>query len=134
MKTIKVSEATPIQLDWLVAKLEGLSLHKDAGLAGVFKRGWWVSGLFVDPNKWVKLGKYNPTSNWAQGGPIIEREHLSIEAYSAPNDEGIACFWYASEDKFDAETWDAPTPLIAAMRCYVASKLGDEVEIPEELE
>lgn len=26
-----------------------------------------------------------------------------------------------------------PTPLIAAMRCYVASKLGDEVEIPEEL-
>ncbi len=26
-----------------------------------------------------------------------------------------------------------PTPLIAAMRCYVASKLGDEVDIPEEL-
>ena len=26
-----------------------------------------------------------------------------------------------------------PTPLIAAMRCYVASKLGDEVEVPEEL-
>lgn len=26
-----------------------------------------------------------------------------------------------------------PTPLIAAMRCFVASKLGDEVEIPEEL-
>jgi len=26
-----------------------------------------------------------------------------------------------------------PTPLIAAMRCYVASKLGDEVEIPQEL-
>jgi hypothetical protein len=27
----------------------------------------------------------------------------------------------------------SPTPLIAAMRCYVASKLGDTVEIPEEL-
>jgi hypothetical protein len=26
-----------------------------------------------------------------------------------------------------------PTPLIAAMRCYVASKLGDEIEIPENL-
>ena len=26
-----------------------------------------------------------------------------------------------------------PTPLIAAMRCYVASKLGDEVEVPVEL-
>jgi hypothetical protein len=28
---------------------------------------------------------------------------------------------------------EGPTPLIAAMRCYVASKLGDEVEIPSEL-
>jgi hypothetical protein len=28
---------------------------------------------------------------------------------------------------------DGPTPLIAAMRCYVASKLGDEIDIPEEL-
>ena len=27
----------------------------------------------------------------------------------------------------------AETPLVAAMRCYVASKLGDEVDIPEEL-
>jgi hypothetical protein len=27
----------------------------------------------------------------------------------------------------------APTPLIAAMRCYVASKMGDEIELPEEL-
>jgi hypothetical protein len=26
-----------------------------------------------------------------------------------------------------------PTPLIAAMRCFVASKLGDEIEIPKEL-
>ena len=26
-----------------------------------------------------------------------------------------------------------PTPLVAAMRCYVASRLGDEVEISEEL-
>ena len=27
----------------------------------------------------------------------------------------------------------AITPLIAACRCFVASKLGDEVEIPDEL-
>jgi hypothetical protein len=25
------------------------------------------------------------------------------------------------------------TPLIAAMRCFVASKLGDEVDVPEKL-
>jgi hypothetical protein len=33
----------------------------------------------------------------------------------------------------ESYTLDGPTPLIAAMRCYVASKLGDEVELPEEL-
>jgi hypothetical protein len=27
----------------------------------------------------------------------------------------------------------APPSLIAAMRCFVASKLGDEVEVPDEL-
>ena len=26
-----------------------------------------------------------------------------------------------------------PTPLIAAMRCFCCSKLGDEVEVPDEL-
>jgi hypothetical protein len=40
--------------------------------------------------------------------------------------------WAASVDKGRNE-FRGRTPLIAAMRCYVASKLGDEVEIPEEL-
>ena len=65
------------------------------------------------------------STNWSQGGPIIEREKMCV-AYN-----------------FDDHTWEAGwdcyvkgwgvTPLIAAMRCYVASKLGDEVDIPEEL-
>ena len=35
----------------------------------------------------------------------------------------------------DMPLWQehGPTPLIAAMRCYVASKLGDEVDVPDEL-
>jgi len=41
------------------------------------------------------------------------------------------------DDEWEAETWgyisEGPTPLIAAMRCYVLSKLGEEIEIPEEL-
>jgi hypothetical protein len=28
---------------------------------------------------------------------------------------------------------EGPTPLVAAMRCYVASKMGDEVDVPEDL-
>ncbi len=72
---------------------------------------------------------YNPSTDWAQGGPIIERERLLIQpeigkdgagnAWSAIAISGFECF--------------GPTTLIAAMRCYISSKLGDEVEIPEEL-
>ena len=64
------------------------------------------------------------STNWAQGGPIIEREELS----------GLKCYgkddWECSNGDIFCE---GPTPLIAAMRCYVASKLGDEIEVPEEL-
>jgi hypothetical protein len=66
---------------------------------------------------------YSYSTNWIFGGPIIERERINLEPFSNINGEQ----WSA-----DGE-WDSPTPLIAAMRCYVASKLGDEVEIPEEL-
>jgi hypothetical protein len=67
---------------------------------------------------------FNPAENWSQAGPIIERERVSIGPYG---DE----FWAQSSAIID--TYYGPTPLIAAMRCYVASKLGDEVDVPEEL-
>jgi len=65
---------------------------------------------------------YSPSTNWAQGGPIIERAGISVR-------EVLTGFWCAEVDAGDYE-YEGPTPLIAAMRCYVASKLGDEVEVP----
>ena len=67
------------------------------------------------------------STNWAHGGPIIEREKISCVYYGQ---------WVASipaDGTGEALGYYGPTPLIAAMRCYVASKLGDEVEIPKEL-
>ena len=70
--------------------------------------------------------EYYPSTDWAQGGPIIEREGIDLQYQGGDNDK-----WAA--DMFGAEcSVYGDTPLIAAMRCYVASKLGDEVE-PEEL-
>ena len=71
---------------------------------------------------------YSPSSDWAQGGPIIEREKIHLthrygELLSGNN-------WTAFLDKPHRYA-EGATPLIAAMRCYVASKLGDEFEIPE---
>ena len=72
---------------------------------------------------------YSPFTGWAMFGPIIERERISVVDVDGYD------FWKA--DKLNKEAIPvisySPTPLIAAMRCLVASKLGDEVEIPEEL-
>lgn len=68
-------------------------------------------------------GKYKYYSiDWYAAGPIIERERIRIEP------RGV---WCAAHDSFEWGWMSGPTPIIAAMRCYVASKLGDEVEIPE---
>ena len=65
------------------------------------------------------------STNWEHGGPIIEREKIGLFF-------DIACGnqWRAHKRKFDDTL--AETPLIAAMRCFVASRLGDEVQLPEE--
>ena len=65
------------------------------------------------------------STNWAQGGPIIEREGIGFTQFSDYPQ------WTAKHPQ--AICFDGPTPLIAAMRCYVASKLGDDINIPEEL-
>ena len=103
---MKANELTGAALDWAVAKCEGLMMGKIA-----------IDG--------ITQGFYKPSTNWAQGGPIIEREYIELHTYSE-NDDGIVT-WRAND------FMDGPTPLIAAMRCYVASKLGDNIEIPQEL-
>jgi len=109
VKTIKVSEATKIQLDWLVAKIQGIDLFET--------EGWHYTDGGRKP--------YQPSTDWSQGGPIIERERIAVQS---PNDKG----WYATD--YMLKTYESgPTPLIAAMRCYVTSKLGETVEIPKGL-
>ena len=102
---VKTNELTGAALDWAVAKCEGVVYHGPA---------------------WTKY-----STDWAQGGPIIEREGVNLDNY-AKNPKWSA--WTPAPDRESGEAQAyGPTPLIAAMRCYVASKLGDEVEIPEEL-
>ena len=74
--------------------------------------------------------EFEPSENWADGGPIIERERISIEDCQ----DGAGLYWEATRIEPPAVSEArGPTPLVAAMRCYVISKLGDEVEVPDEL-
>ena len=158
---IRTQELIGPALDWAVAQSEGLPLKLDPmgfrkdypGSAG---SGWWVwfgtsEGLVVG-HRMLHRGReqgYSPSTDWAQGGPIIAREGIGMLF-----DAGSACkepAWFATPDDqqvshgYEGENFDpafmvyeadgcyGPTILIAAMRCLVASRLGEEVEVPEEL-
>lgn len=114
---IKVSEATDNQLIWLVAKCLGHQWRNTE------------QGTQYSPAKTQCWQWWRPTTDWAQGGPIIEGEQISL----MHDNDGT---WRAEKENSEGDTeWfeSGPTPLIAAIRCYVVSKLGDKVEVPEEL-
>ena len=81
------------------------------------------------------------STDWSEGGPIIEREGIDLycnipsSVADKVKNKGWATDWRAAYHRcgFGSDRYHGPTPLIAAMRCYVASKLGDEIEIPDEL-
>jgi len=118
MQKIPVSELEGAHLDWAVATIEKLpeaKIHNIMGIQICFAK--WCTGKFP-------VGAYSPTNNWGIAGPIIERELIWI---SAPY---LNCgHWCASVDKNGYYLYGR-TPLIASMRAFVASKLGDVVEVP----
>lgn len=74
------------------------------------------------------------STDWSKGGPIIEREEIGIRR-NAPCSTGREWEAFGSiTAKGAGYRWGyGRTPLIAAMRCFVASKLGEEVDIPDDL-
>lgn len=66
--------------------------------------------------------EFEPSTLWAQGGPIIERERIETGASTSNSD------WWARPKGFErTHVYYGETLLIAAMRAFVAGKYGDEV-------
>jgi hypothetical protein len=114
---MRTSELTEAALDWAVADCEGKGIEFEDPADP------WLT---LDGIAYQPLHSYTPSTDWAQGGPIIEREKINLGSVLCEGQE----FWTATMYLAESE---GPTPLIAAMRCYVASKMGDEVEVPDEL-
>lgn len=118
---MKMAELTGRALDWAVASAGGLD-YETAG-------GTYMEGDESDEYYGCSFTTlYSPSTNWAQGGVIIEREKIRIvpshtnKWHAAITSSAGGVLW-----------WMGNSPLEAAMRCYCASNLGDKVEIPEEL-
>jgi hypothetical protein len=123
---VSTSELVGAALDWAAAKCKALpvALHSTGAI-------YLIDTPWANKSRIKWLAEFSPTRHWAQGGPIIEREGISIEFDKA----GFKDSWVAYKlgVPYEDNPESGPTPLIAAMRCFVASKLGDEIDIPEEL-
>jgi len=104
---MKTSELTGAALDWAAAQCADLP----------YPHVYDEQGGIVE---------VSPSTNWAQGGPIIEREKIGLGHEICEGNSYWAATGYLAEEC-------GPTPLVAAMRCYVASKLGDTIDVPEAL-
>jgi hypothetical protein len=118
---MKVEELKGAKLDVWVAKAEGYIL--DPYLSGYRMRSSdnKVFG-FIVPKYGASLWSYSPSTDWSQGGPIIEREFID----SLYHHDGKV--WQCSMFNRGNIRVFGKTQLIAAMRCYVYSKFGEETD------
>ena len=159
---VEVSKLSGAALDYTVAKCQGRTLVRYP-MGHEPGHGWWIweetssgrGGIELSESIYLPIGprtkpktrlsveRYTPSTEWAQGGPIIEREISKVfrnvgGTWSAmilkdvpltPDERGTSLA-LSRRAQFNGA---GLTPLIAAMRCYVAGKLGEVVEVPDEL-
>lgn len=132
-RLVLVADIDGPALDWAVAKALGKPIYKS-------KRGDWMTEDYGAFNGRQGIPYWMPTRVWDQGGPIIEMNNLGVWFSERVEDEHGSvereAMWYCEtccttangDETYRCET--GHSPLVAAMRCFVASKLGDEVEVP----
>ena len=115
MTTMAIADLDGPALDWAVAKCEGIRLsalqpHGQFEIHCSDKNGCDV---------------YSPSTSWSQGGPLLERAGLDLIRLDDTH--------WSAKNPFTQHIESGPTLLVAAMRCYVESKMGPVVDVPDEL-
>ncbi len=118
---IKTQSLTLLQLDYAVAKANG----DESRLLFEGDSDQGITGMRFD----LHYGKWSPSTQWDQAGPIIDLEDIHWGFGTKDGNKVVI----ASKFGHCVKPLLGPTPLIAAMRCFVQSRLGDKVEIPGEL-
>ena len=118
-ETISTSKLDGAALDWAVAQCEGICLDSQRQIYTTYS----CSG-------------YEPSKNWAQAGPIMERE--GIESSPRYTDCGAIIGWTAMmyndvHQALPLITQHGDTLPVAAMRVYVQSKFGSTMDVPANL-
>jgi Bacteriophage P22, NinX len=130
-KVIRVQDLLSAALDWAVMKCE----HPENDSVPYFHHLRNEDVLYSATLKQTCTGRFRYSERWDQGGPIIGRERISIQfcrdlrdrnglyIHAEMDTHSFHGYWRGIHDR----------PLVAAMRCYVAGKLGEQVEVPAQL-
>jgi hypothetical protein len=133
----KVAELEGVLLDAAVAKALG---YESPSRVPEELCGKWYAG---ESDGGVK--DWMPSTDWGQGGPIIERERIGVSTPFVHNPKAVVPPGYVDHTYWEAEIayeydqdratskhaeGEGRTPLIAAMRAYVASRFGEAIELP----
>jgi hypothetical protein len=106
-------ETSEESIDEAVARWLGVEITYDR------ENGWWETSdpRYAEPND---PHVWSPSTDWAQGGPIIEREGISLFRHTAPPVLNCGEYYWKANKTYGT------TPLIAAMRCYIETKEGEQ--------
>lgn len=129
MKTINVADATEIQLDWLVAKIKGVTFDHIEHSKCKTKTWLWLERDMDD-----RFVLYTPSTDWSQGGPLFSAACITSNIVPHAANEAVewcSCKYRDPEHCRQGRSWYGATELIAKARCYVGSELGDTAEVPE---
>lgn len=149
MTTYRVADLIDETLDAAVCLAEGWTYYenKHGGISVTRADGSSYTHGNFRPKFDADTGRRNPhptvvealtiygdvgfSTDWSLGGPIIARERIDVTVAGDFWDGKIVGWRGTEEDGVAFDTLaSGPTPLIAAMRAYVASKFGETVELP----
>jgi hypothetical protein len=124
MKSTKVKNLTGTALDYAVAVAEGYSPMFDT------VSGEW---LMSESSPYYTIKNFTPSRTPNQAYPIIVRESIETQLDEHIKGGWIALMHNSVKDEVSLVLTIGSNPMEAAMRCYVESKFGSEMDIPEEL-
>lgn len=131
MNVVATESLIGAQLDWAVAVAENKQFMADRIVK--LSRNEETTPQWVERETAVnsyRFVKFSP-SIAEEGNSIIKRESITVEFL--PESE----VWWAKSPKNESglirHSNSGPTALIAAMRCYVASQLGPNVQLAPNL-
>ena len=137
---IAVASLEGAQLDAAVARCEGYTPAIEGDEVWLYPSESTAMPETFSPfrtasGRRVICQQFQPSRCWDEGGPIIERERITTEheGSDVADEQGRTVWTAGRDDAFSLEHgWSfGPTPLIAAMRFFVRTKLGDEIELPQ---